>query len=306
MGAEVREQGNQSNRGGVIYAIMAYSAWGLAPIYFKAVSSVPPLEVLCHRIVWSVVLLIVLVAGSGRIREATRVITNRRILVTLVATTTLIAVNWFTFIWCVANNLVLRASLAYFICPLVTVLLGCVFLRERLRPCQVVSVLLAVGGVAVMVLKQGHVPWMAILLASTFALYGLLRKVGRVEALIGLTLETCLLFPIAAAYLVILAGKHDSAFLAISWRMDALLIMAGGVTALPLLWFSLAAKRVKLSTLGITQYLAPTGQFFVALAYGEQFSRTQAVSFSIIWIALVLYTVDAILAQRSLERRTFR
>ena len=281
-------------RSGVLYGVAAYVSWGLAPIYFKVVAHVSPLEILCHRVLWSMLFLLMLVLGTGRVREAVKSFSCKRTVLILLVTTTLIASNWFVFIWCVTNNQVLQASLAYFICPLVTVALGRVFLKEKLRFWQTISVLLAIVGVLCLVVMNGELPWIALVLALTFSFYGLLRKVTRVEAMVGLTAETCLLFPIALGCIVYWYNQGISGFGLVSVRQDLLLAAAGPVTALPLLWFSYAARRVRLSTLGFLQYLAPTGQFLMALYYGESFTLRQGISFGFIWAALAVYSWDAL------------
>jgi chloramphenicol-sensitive protein RarD len=286
-------------RVGVAYGVAAYLWWGLCPIYFKAIASVPALQILGHRIVWSVVLLVLLTLVQRRWAPVWTVCRDRRTLLRLCVTTALIANNWGLFIWAVTHDQLLQASFGYFINPLVNVLLGFVFLRERLRRMQTVAVLLAVAGVAYLIIGYGQVPWLALVLAFSFGFYGFLRKTTRADALVGLTVETALLTPIALAYLVYQGLRGDGAFGMVSREMDLLLVSAGVVTAVPLLWFAAAAKRLWYSTLGILQYLAPTGQFLLAvLAYGEPFTREHLISFSLIWAALIIYTADTVLLPR--------
>ncbi len=291
---------------GVAYGLAAYGAWGLAPLYFKAVASLPPLEVLAHRVVWSVVLLGLLLAVRRQFRAAGSALRTRRVLMTLVATTLLIAINWFTFIYSVTYDLVIYASLGYFINPLLYVLLGFVLLGERLRRWQKVSVTLAAVGVGYMVVTQDRVSATGMIIAMTLALsfgfYGLLRKTVRVDALAGLAIETALLAPVAVVYLVILAAQHEGSFGVVSWRMDGLLAFAGLVTALPLLWFTNAARRLRLATLGFLQYLAPTGHFLLAvLAFGEPLTRSHLIGFGFIWAGLLMYSMDAAMLQRRVD-----
>ena len=284
---------------GVAYGVAAYLWWGLCPIYFKAVASVPALQILGHRIVWSVVLLALLTLVQRRWEPVWAVCRDRRTLLCLCATTALIANNWGLFIWAVTHDQLLQASFGYFINPLVNVLLGFVFLRERLRRMQTIAVLLAAIGVVYLIVAYGQFPWLALVLAFSFAFYGLLRKTARADALVGLTVETTLLTPLALAYLVYEGLRGDGAFGTVSRQMDLLLVSAGVVTAVPLLWFAAAAKRLWYSTLGILQYLAPTGQFLLAvLAYGEPFTRDHLISFSLIWVALIIYSVDTALLPR--------
>ncbi len=300
---EVPAKHPSAARLGVVYGIAAYMWWGLSPIYFKAVAGVPALQVLGHRIVWSVVLLAILVLAQRRWQSVQAVCRDRRTLLRLCVTTVLIANNWGVFIWAVANGELLQASFGYFINPLVNVLLGFVFLRERLRRLQTISVVLAAIGVAYLIVGYGRVPWIALLLAFSFGFYGLLRKTTRADPLVGLTVESSLLAPIALAYLIYEGVRGQGSFGAVSWQLDILLVSAGIITAIPLLWYTAAAKRLWYSTLGILLYIAPTGQFLLAvLAYGEPFTRDHLVSFSLIWTALIIYTVDTtILSRRSVS-----
>lgn len=287
-------------RAGVAYGLAAYLWWGLVPIYFKAVKDVAALEVLAHRIIWSVVLLGVLMRMFSRWQAALDALRSRRTMLTLAATTLLIAVNWFLFIWAVANDKVLQASLGYFTNPLISVLLGVIFLRERLRRWQTVSVVLAGTGVAYLALAYGEVPLVALALAFSFGFYGLLRKIVGVDALVGLTIETMLLLPLAMSYAVYLAATGQASFMSGSTTTTALLMMCGIITAVPLLWFTNAARRLRLATLGFLQYIAPTLQLLLAIAlYGETFTVHHLVTFTLIWIALGIYSADALRFARS-------
>jgi chloramphenicol-sensitive protein RarD len=284
---------------GVAYGLASYLWWGGVAVYFKAVASVPPLEVLAHRVVWSVLLLGGLLAMRGQVAVAVRAMADRRTQLTLLGTTALIAVNWLVFIYAVGSGRIMQASLGYFINPLVNVVLGFVFLRERLRPWQVVSVALAAAGVCWNVYHVGHLPWIALTLAFTFGFYGLLRKIVRIDALAGLAVETTMLAPLAVGYVGYLMFAGRSTFGGQSWAMDLLLIAAGPVTALPLLWFTNAARRVRMMTLGFMQYLAPTGQFLLAtLVYRETMRPGLAGCFALIWAGLIIYTADAWRASR--------
>ncbi len=284
---------------GVVYGLAAYIWWGLVPIYFKAVSHVPAGEILAHRIIWSFVLLAILMRIYGRWRLVSDVLRTRKTVVTLLGTTVLIAVNWFLFIWAVANDQVLQASLGYFINPLLNVLLGFVFLGERLRKLQYLSIALAATGVGYLTYIHGELPWIALVLAGTFGLYGLLRKTARVESMVGLAVETMLLLPLALGYLGYLAIQQECCFGRESWRTDVLLILAGIITAVPLLWFANAARRLRLATLGFLHYITPTGHFLLAIVvYGEPFSRTHSITFVCIWIALCIYSLDTVAHSR--------
>lgn len=281
-------------RAGVAYGLAAYVFWGLAPIYFKAVSTVPPLEVLAHRIVWSVVLLAIFISFTRRWRPAISSLRSRQTLLFLAATTILVSTNWFLFIWAVTNNLLLQASLGYYINPLVSILLGMVFLGERLSRWGKISVVLAVVAVGFQVIRGAGVPYVALILACSFGMYGLLRKIVRVDAVVGLAVETSMLFPLAAAYLIWLGYTGAGSLGTISRSFDGLLLLAGVVTTFPLVWFTKAARRLRLSTIGFLQYISPSLHFALAVfVYGEPFSWSAAITFCCIWVALAIYSIDA-------------
>jgi len=285
-----------SVQAGVLYGVAAYLAWGFVALYFKAVAHVVPLEVLAHRIVWSLALLAVVLTAQGRWGAAWRATRSRPVLLALGGSTLLIAFNWLVFIWCVAGGRVLEASLGYYINPLVNILLGFVFLGERLRRMQLVAVALAFVGVAYLTVQFGSLPWLGLALAFSFGFYGLLRKVAPVDAFTGLTVETSLLAPLALGYLLCLGASGSGVFGVVSRGQDALLAASGLVTAIPLLCFAAAARRLRLSTVGFLQYIAPTGQFLLAvIAFGEPFGRAHWISFGCIWTALAIYTTDALL-----------
>jgi chloramphenicol-sensitive protein RarD len=296
-------------RAGVFYGVAAYLAWGLVPLYFKLVAHVPSLAVLAHRVVWSVAFLLVVIAVQRRFPELRAAVRSRRLLGTLLVTSLLVAGNWLSFIYAVSTGQVLQASLGYFILPLVAVLLGMVFLHERLRPWQAAALALAAAGVLNLVIRQGVVPWLSLTMAITFAFYGLLRKLAAVAPLVGLTVETTLLLPPALAVVAWQVMRDASGTpgggsgAGVDVATYPLLMLAGIVTAVPLLWFATAAKRLRLATLGFLQYIAPTCQFLLAvLVYDEPFTRVQAISFACIWTALVLYSVDSMMALRDHSR----
>ena len=291
----VPETDERRQRVGLAFGLAAYLWWGFVVFYFKAVDHVPALEVLGHRVVWSVVLLGALLGLRGRWREAIRALAHRPTVIALLATTALIAVNWYTFIWAVTNEHVMQASLGYYINPLVNVLLGFVFLRERLRRVQMIAVGLAFVAVLLLTLRVGEFPLVSLVLAFSFGFYGLLRKTMRVDGLVGLTVETTLLLPVAVGYLIVLERGGGGNFVAGSGLDRVLLIAAGVVTALPLLWFANAARRLDYATVGLLQYIAPSMQFAAAVVvFGEPFGRVQLVSFLLIWTALALYTTDSL------------
>jgi chloramphenicol-sensitive protein RarD len=283
---------------GLGYALAAYLSWGLLPIYFKALASVPPLEVLAHRVVWSLALLAALLAarrGAGAFRAPFR----RDRLPLLAATTGLITTNWLLFIWAVQVGRVLEASLGYFVNPLVNVLLGVAFLGERLSRAQRGAVVLAGLGVAVLILRAGTFPWLSLVLPLSFGLYGLLRKRAGLDVVGGLFAETALLAPAALVYLGARAASGAGAFGSvpeISWLLAA----GGAITALPLVWFTLGVHRLRLSTMGLVQYVAPSSQFLLAvLLYREPFGAAHAAAFACIWGSLAIYSWDALSRARS-------
>jgi chloramphenicol-sensitive protein RarD len=287
---------------GILYGLAAYLAWGLCPIYFKAVAHVPAAEVLAHRVIWSLVLLVGLLARRGDLAATARRLREPRLLLTLGASTVLVATNWFTFIWAVANERLLEASLGYFVNPLVNVLLGMIFLRERLRALQWLSIALAAVGVAVMAVRMGGLPVISLVLAFSFGFYGLLRKTAPIGGMAGLAVETALLAPVALGALLLWDARGALVFAHLDSRTDWLLAASGAVTALPLVWFANAARRLRYATVGFLQYVAPSGQFLLAvLAYREPFSSTELLAFALIWIALGVFSAD--LGRHGLRRR---
>ncbi len=284
---------------GLLYALAAYLAWGLFPAYFHALRQVPPLEVLAHRVVWSALLLFAFLAWRGGLRAAVVAALPARRLAVLGATTLLISANWLIFIWAVSTGRVLAASLGYFVTPLVNVLLGVLFLRESLGRWQLLAVLLAGAGVLWLLLGHGTSLWVSLTLALTFGLYGLVRKAARIDAVGGLFVETALLAPAALAYLAARAAAGTGA-MGSSPGVSALLGLAGVITVLPLVWFAIGVQRLRLSTMGLVQYLTPSGQFVLAVAvYREPFTHDHAVTFACIWVSLAIYSLDALLSRRA-------
>jgi chloramphenicol-sensitive protein RarD len=287
---------------GLAYALAAYLAWGVSPVYFKALVAVPPLEILAHRVVWSVVLLAALLAASGRMGAVRRSLAEPRRIALLAGTAALISVNWFLYIWAVNTGRLLEASLGYFVNPLANVLLGVVFLRETLGRWQRVAVALAAAGVAVLLVRLGTFPWLSLALATSFAFYGLVRKRAGIDALGALLVETAVLAPLALAFLSVLGASGRGAF-GSSAGTTALLVAAGAITALPLLWFGHAVQRLRLSTVGLVQYVAPTAQFLLAiLVYREPFGSAHALAFACIWVSLAIYSADTVARSAALSR----
>ncbi len=290
---------NQDFKTGVLYATAAFIFWGLTPIYFKAVDQVPPLELLAQRVVWSVPLIALLVSAGRQWGNLKRALASLKVWAVLALTTCLISAAWFVFIYAMVNGKVLEASLGYFINPLVNVVLGMVFLKERLRPWQLAAVLLAAAGTVNLALSYGQVPWISLTLALCFSAYGLLRKTVPIESLNGLFVETSFLLPPALAYLIWLAANGQGAFWSGGAEVTGLLLLSGAVTALPLIWFTSAARRLPYTTLGLFQYLGPSIQLLLAVfVYHEPFTSSHLITFGCIWAGLLLYMIDSFRAQR--------
>ena len=282
-------------RSGVVYGLAAYLVWGFFPLYFKALAGVTSLEILAHRIFWSVLSLVLLLSVLRRWQGVRQAFAAPRILLTLSATSLLIAINWLVFIYAVGAGKVLESSLGYFINPLVSAFLGVLFLGEKLSRTQRASFLLAAAGVLLLTIQHGEFPWIALTLAFSFGLYGLLRKQAPVDALAGLTVETLLLFPLVAVYLGWLVYAGRSAFIAGPSHLTILLLLSGIITSTPLIWFAAATKRLRLVTVGLMQYLVPTFHFILAVfVFGETFTTAHLLSFILIWAGLILYTVDSV------------
>jgi chloramphenicol-sensitive protein RarD len=289
---------------GVLYAGAAFLIWGIGPVYWKVLAHVPAVEIIMHRIVWSFLFLLPLIVVRRRWGEFMRAFGNRRILLTLVSTAVLVALNWLIYIWAVNHQHILQASLGYYINPLVNVLLGMLFLRERLRRAQALAVLLAVVGVLYLTFHYGQFPWIALALAFSFGIYGLIRKTAPVGALVGLTVETLILAPPAAAYLLYLGFSGRGAFLERGAQTDLFLVCSALMTGLPLLLFALGVRRLYYSTVGLMQYIAPCGMFLLAVfVYGEPFSPAQLGTFVLIWVALAIYSTDSFMSYRRREKR---
>ena len=279
---------------GVAYALSAFIWWGGCVFYFKAVAHVSPQEVLAHRIIWTALLLMALLAVRGRLRAAAVSMKDVKKIVAIFTTTILISINWFVFIWAVGHDQVLQTSLGYFINPLFNVLLGFVFLRERFRGLQMVAIVLATVGVAIIWIDHGRIPGVALALAFTFGVYGLIRKKTHVEGVVGLAVETACMAPVALAYLAYLTKTENLVFAHTGRLTDVLLLSAGIVTALPMVWFVNAAQRLRYATVGLMQYIAPTLTFvFAVFVFHEPFGRTELFSFALIWLALALYGVTS-------------
>lgn len=279
-------------RTGLLYALAAFGVWGVVPLFWHQLNHVPAPELLAHRMVWSAPMLVVVARWRGTLDEVVTLARDRRRLRWLVASAVLMATNWIVYLTAVQSDRVVEASLGYFINPLVNVLLGLLFLRERLRPGQWAALAVAMSGVGVLVLRAGMVPWLSLVLAGTFGLYGLVRKQAPAGALSGSIVELGMLAVGGGTYLA-WQGAHGAGALGhADLRTHALLLTGGLVTAAPTLWFAEAARRLPLSTLAFVQYLSPLGQLLVGvLVYHEAFDLPRAQGFALIWAALALYTL---------------
>ena len=292
MAESTGEQALREHRKGLAYGFSAYVVWGFFPIYVKAVAAAPVMEVLAHRVVWAFLFLLALSGFTGQLSSVRAALANRKALLVLAGSTVMIAINWGVYIFSVVNGRMLESSLGYYINPLVNVLLGVVILGERLETPVRFATALAALGVASMAVSLGHLPWISVTLAFSFGLYGLLRKLAPVGALTGLLIETLLLFPITAGFLVSRAATGGGAFLRTSGMLDLLLLLLGPATAVPLLCFAAAARRLPLSTLGFLQYVSPTIQFLLAvLVYREPFDRARLSAFALIWAAVAVFGI---------------
>jgi len=283
---------------GLAYALAAYLWWGFMPLYFRQIDRIPALLVLAHRVVWSFVLLGIVVTGAARWDELRAILRQRRTLVMLAASTLLLACNWGVFIYAVQSRRVIQASLGYFIVPLLSAALGVGVLQERLRPFQWLAIALAFAGVIVLTAVLGTLPWIALAITFSWSGYSLVRKLAPVAPLVGVTIETALLFPAATIY--ILWTIYVTGMQAQSAHDYAWLLLAGVVTSVPLICFTAAARRLRLSTLGFLQYLTPTVQFLLAvIAFGEPFTPANAAGFILIWAALIVYSLDSLRAYQA-------
>ena len=292
-----------STRTGVLYGASAYLLWGLFPLYWPLLRPAGAVEVLAHRVLWSLVVVAVLLAVTRRMAGVRAVLADRRRLLMVAVAAVVIAVNWGTYIWGVTHGHVVETSLGYFVNPIVTVLMGVLVLGERLRPAQWWALVLAFVAVAVLTVENGRPPWIALVLAFSFGSYGLLKKVTGVGAVEGLAIETAVLLPVAAAYVAVLGVSGDATFGREGLGHAALLALSGVVTAVPLLAFGAAATRVPLTTLGLLQYLAPTIQFALGVTlFDEPLPPARLLGFVLVWAGLALFTADLVRHHRRAAR----
>ena len=296
----MKQNGSPNETAGLIAGVAAFVTWGLIPVYWKLLQFVPAIEILAHRFVWTWIFMLLLLSMQSRWPEVRANLRSRRTALFCAASGLAIAVNWYVFIWAVNAGRVLETSLGYFMTPLVNVLFGAFFLRERLTRAQLLSVLIAAGAVSSLTFGFGHLPWVALALCFSFGLYGLFRKVSGAASMPGLFLETTVILPVALGGLFYLASKGTGHFQLSAPRSSLLLASTGIVTAVPLLWFAHAARNLRLTTLGFLQYLSPSCTFFLSIfVFHEPFRRAQFITFALIWLALAIFTADALARWRA-------
>jgi chloramphenicol-sensitive protein RarD len=284
---------------GIWYGIGAYAMWGFFPIYWKLLQHVPALELLGHRIAWSFFFLVIVILISKQWNEF-RSLINRKTLGIYLIASLLIGVNWLLYVWAVNAGHIVETSLGYFINPLLSVFLGLIILREKLRWSQWIPIVIAFIGVVYLTFTYGRLPWIALGLAFSFGFYGLVKKLAPLSSVFGLTLETGILFIPALMYLIFQEGNNTASFLHTGITADLLMIGAGVVTTIPLLMFASAAKQIPLTMIGVLQYLAPTIQFLIGVfIYKEAFDTTRLIGFSIVWLALIIFWVENFMANRN-------
>ncbi|NCA98515.1 MAG: EamA family transporter RarD [Clostridia bacterium] len=286
---------NREKSIGVATAVVAYTLWGFLPVYWKVLGAVPALEVLSHRIIWSLVF-VALIIGFGRQWGRIRpIISDHHQVRLIILAAIMIALNWGLFIWAVQSNRLLDSSLGYYINPLIAVLLGVIVFKEKLNPWQKLAIASAAIGVLILIVKAGRVPWLSFALALTFGIYGAIKKAVKATSLIGLALETAVLAPLALLFIISRQVSGQGALGGSSLTVTLFLLGAGVATAIPLILFAFSAKRIPLSTLGITQYIAPTLMFlFGVFVYHEPFQVVNGISFAFIWLALVIYSLSQV------------
>ena len=289
------------NKKGIIYAIIAYLMWGLFPLYWKQLETIPALQLIGHRIGWSFIMLLLVILVTRQWRTFRRVAFESKTLRIYLVAGVLISINWFTYVWAVNNGFVVETSLGYYINPLFSVFLGVIIFRERLRPIQWLPIGFAVLGVLYLTLTYRSLPWIALTLAVSFGLYGLIKKMAPLNSLYGLTLETGWLFLPAFAFLVFSEFTGQGAFLHSSPQANWMMVGAGLVTTVPLLFFASAVPLVPLSTIGVLQYINPTMQFLLGvLLYKEPFTQDRLIGFGLVWIGLIFFWVEGIYSRHNL------
>ncbi|MBT8083353.1 MAG: EamA family transporter RarD [Gammaproteobacteria bacterium] len=297
----VAARDDAAQRGGVLFGLLAFSLWGVFPVYFKWIESVAPLEVLGHRVLWAVPFGAMILTLRGQWREVAAALVDRRMLAWLALAALSISLNWLVYIWAVQNERILETSLGYYINPLMFVAIGTFVFGERLRRFQAVAVTLAAAGVLFLTISGGAFPWVALSLAALFAAYGIIRRQIAIGAMPGLFIETSLLLPIAAIWIAWLMSQGEASITSGDAGLAGLLVLGGPITVLPLLFFAIAAKRVSLTAIGFMQFLAPSMQFAIGLYYGEPLTLAHKICFACIWLAAAFFIYDAVSGKKEAE-----
>ncbi|MEL0635468.1 EamA family transporter RarD [Marinomonas sp. TI.3.20] len=293
----------QSSQSGIFYALTAFTLWAIAPVYFKFMSFIPTTEILAHRVIWSCLIVLILILAMRKADKLKQVFTSKKTLLAMLLSTVLIGINWGTFIWAIGSNQLLSASLGYYINPLISILLGMIFFKEKLDPVRKAAVVLCFAAVAFEVIKFGSLPWVALVLAITFGFYGLVRKKVAIDSFTGMAVETLLMLPVALVYMFTV-HTSTSNMLENPSLTNWLLFAAGPITMIPLMCFAAAANRVSLVTLGFFQYIGPSGMFILAVfLYDEPLSPEKLTTFALIWSALALLIFDSIRQLRNTKRK---
>ncbi|HAQ61350.1 TPA: EamA family transporter RarD [Candidatus Delongbacteria bacterium] len=279
---------------GILSGICAYLLWGLFPIYWKILHHVPAIQIIGHRIVWSFIFLILIVVSANQWKNFRSAVMSKKVFGIYMVASALLTINWFVYVWGVNAGRIVETSLGYFINPLFSVLLGIVFLKEKLRLMQWIPVILAAAGVIYLTVDYGRVPWIALSLAFTFGLYGLVKKTAPLDSLFGLTFETAIAFPFALTYLIFVTTQGTGSFPQGNAANDLLLVATGIITSVPLLLFAYAVRNIPLSTVGILQYIAPSIQFLIGVVvYREDFGKSDMIGFGLVWTALLIFSIES-------------
>ncbi|MDI3534494.1 MAG: chloramphenicol-sensitive protein RarD [Thermosediminibacterales bacterium] len=284
---------NNTTAVGILYAVMAFTVWGFLPIYWKLLNQIPAGQILAHRILWSFVFVFALLIFNGRLKGLKQVISNRKKLIGILFSAVIISINWGIYIWAVNSNHIIETSMGYYINPLITVFMGMVILKEKLYFWQIISLILASIGVLITTVQYGKIPWIALSLALTFALYGLGKKKINIDSMTGLALETFIIMPAALGYIILKQLNGTGILNMIPLSTTVMLLLSGIVTAMPLLWFAKGTKRIPLSMIGFIQYISPTINLFLGIfVFKEQFTNIHFLSFGFIWCGLILYSLS--------------
>ncbi|MCX7921114.1 MAG: EamA family transporter RarD [Clostridia bacterium] len=285
--------GSNIKLAGVLYGALAFTIWGFLPLYWKLLKEIPPDEILAHRVFWSFIFVVAILAFTGGWSNLIGILRDRKSMGLVILCSIFIAINWFAYIWAVNSNHIVECSMGYYINPLMSVLLGMSVLKEKLNIYQYAALLLAAAGVLIITVQYGRIPWVSLILAVSFALYGLVKKLLKVNSTVGLALETAVIMPAAVIFLVFKQVQGTGALSSVSVPTILLLLLSGIATATPLLLFAKGANRVELATIGFLQYISPTISLMLGVfVYKEHFSKIHLISFGLIWAGLVVYSLS--------------